>query len=227
MEKPRDIVDQLRSGERQIVDQAFRTLYANTFPQVLAYVNRNSGSYEDAKEVLQDAMSIVCEKVLDRDFVLNVGTNMETYIYAVARNKWKQRLHKNKKLVLYENIGGADEEILHQLNQDFRITDGENQIVQVWVNEEDNADLIKTAENIVIELMSREAFAKCKEILWDFYRQGMSMGQIADKHQYNNDKTAKVKKAKCMARLRKYCEKIPFLQKHFKKKNVNLARKKT
>lgn len=222
MEKVTNIFEQLRSNQPQIRNQAFKKLYTKTFAQVLSYVTKNSGRYEDAKDVLQDAMSIVFEKVIDENFTLNPNTSIATYVNAVARNKWKQRLQKNKKLAFYEDLKDTDEGILSKLNQQYSIICEGDQIVEVWVNEKGNENLNEIAENIVLELLSRKEFSKCKAIIWDFYRHEMSMEQIAHKHNYKNDKTAKVKKAKCLARLRKYCEKIPFLQRHFRKKERKL-----
>lgn len=64
------------------------------------YISKNNGNEEDAKDIFQDALFIIIEKIHNNDFVLQ-GT-LSTYLFAICKNLWLMALDKQKAARNYE-----------------------------------------------------------------------------------------------------------------------------
>ena len=64
-----DILNALRNNR----SAAFNHLYVNIYPVISAYIRKNSGSEEKAKDVFQEAVIIFYEKVLNKEFKLTAS----------------------------------------------------------------------------------------------------------------------------------------------------------
>jgi len=60
-------------------------LYKSAFPAVAGYVSRMGGSFDEAKDVFQDALVIYYEKAVLKSSVLNNDTG---YLVGIAKNLW-------------------------------------------------------------------------------------------------------------------------------------------
>ncbi len=81
--------------------ELFIRLYKNAFPIVARYISRMGGSFEETKDVFQDALVIYYEKTM----ASGVGLNNDTaYIVGTAKNLWVKRYHKSKQNVSLDNI---------------------------------------------------------------------------------------------------------------------------
>lgn len=85
------IINQIRSGDHS---KAFYRLYKG-FSAVRKYVVQNSGTTDDAKDIFQDALIVLNEKVKQPDFELSA--NLTTYLFAIAKNKWLCELRKRNR----------------------------------------------------------------------------------------------------------------------------------
>lgn len=63
---------------------------------VLKYVLRNSGSREDAEDLLQDGILVVLQRMQQPEFELRVPPH--AYLFAVCRNLWLKRLRDDRTL---------------------------------------------------------------------------------------------------------------------------------
>jgi RNA polymerase sigma factor (sigma-70 family) len=59
-------------------------------------IKANSGSNEDAKDIFQDALVVLYQKVKQPAFALSVP--LKTYLFAIVKNCWLQELRRRKKL---------------------------------------------------------------------------------------------------------------------------------
>src|SRR5437868_13526876 len=59
---------------------------------VLAFVLNNNGSYDEAKDIFQEAMITLYEKAKSDSFVLTC--QIKTYVYSVCRRLWLKRLQQ-------------------------------------------------------------------------------------------------------------------------------------
>jgi RNA polymerase sigma factor (sigma-70 family) len=55
-------------------------------------VARNNGTPEDAKDVFQEGLMVMLEKIDDRDFALTC--KFKTYLFCICQNLWKEALDK-------------------------------------------------------------------------------------------------------------------------------------
>lgn len=107
----REILFGLKTGKKE----TFNYLYEKFLPMIFDLLERNSGSNYEAKDLFQDAVIIIFEKVKDDNFKLT--SSFKTYFYSVCWNLWLQRLAKQKKnkIVSYDesvNTDIGDEEII-------------------------------------------------------------------------------------------------------------------
>jgi RNA polymerase sigma factor (sigma-70 family) len=88
----KEIIEHLRLNKYAV---ALKGMY-NIFPLAKKYIRANSGSTDDAEDIFQDALVVLCKKVQSDHFILSVP--LKTYLLAIVKNCWLQELRKRKKL---------------------------------------------------------------------------------------------------------------------------------
>lgn len=170
-----EIIGGLISGDRQ----ALEALYSNYFPLVLNMIVRNSGTEDEAKDVFQEAVCILYDKIQQGGFTLS--SKLNTYLYAVSRHLWLKQLNSKEWGVM--DIRDMEEPI--ELKADLHLhQEKEMQFEQM-------------------ERALEKLGDPCKTILTDFYIDGKSMVEISEKFAYTNADNAKNQKYKCLQRLKK------------------------
>jgi len=156
-----------------------KRIYKVYFPMVLQMVLNNNGNEEDAKDIYQESIIILYNKVKAGDFELT--SKLKTYIYSVCRRIWLKKLNQrsNKECELKD---------IH----DFLPVENDLEL-----HEMRDLQFSKMEESL---LMLGEP---CRTIIQDFYMQGRSMQEICDKFGYTNPENAKTQKYKCLQRLKK------------------------
>ena len=89
------LLDQLKNEQ----NTSFELLYRLYYPTVAAYVTRNSGNTADADDIFQETIMILLQQVRKADFVLT--SSLKTYLVAIARNLWLNRLRAAKNAPLF------------------------------------------------------------------------------------------------------------------------------
>jgi RNA polymerase sigma factor (sigma-70 family) len=174
--------DELLAGLANGSDSALTQLYKRYFPTVLHLVVTNSGTEDDAKDVFQEAMVVLFEKVSAGSLELNC--QLKTYLYSVSRRLWLKQLAGRGR----SGFGGGD----------FMIGEWAEAV------ETDLAD--HEAHNAQFDLMneSLERLGEpCRTLLEDFYIRHLTMQDITEKFGYTNADNAKTQKYKCLMRLKK------------------------
>lgn len=154
-------------------------LYKLHYPMVLQLVLMNSGSEQDAKDVYQEAIIVLCEKVYQGSFELN--SKLKTFIYSVSRRLWLKRLQVKTRfsgeLKDFQEIMAPEDELDHHH---------------------------KKEENFLAMGVALQKLGEpCKTLIEDFYMHEQSMIQISEKFGYTNPDNAKTQKYKCLMRLKK------------------------
>lgn len=159
--------------------KAVETIYRENYNMVQALVLKNSGNIDDAKDIFQEAMIVLYERVQSEAFELNC--QIKTYIYSVSRRLWlKKLLHQNRFLTTDE----TDHEV-------------------VSVEEEMEEHEKQHVEFLMMERAMGNLGEPCKSLLEAFYMQKRSMQEIASNFGYTNAENAKTQKYKCLIRLKK------------------------
>jgi RNA polymerase sigma factor (sigma-70 family) len=99
-----DINNSDRTIQRQ---ELFIRLYKSAFPVVAKYVSRMGGSFDEAKDVFQDALVVYYEKVVTSP---DLFTNDLAYLVGTAKNLWLKRYRQSTQNVPLDNLDVFDEE---------------------------------------------------------------------------------------------------------------------
>ncbi len=146
---------------------------------VLQMVLGNNGNEEDAKDVYQESIIILYNKVKAGDFELT--SKLKTYIYSVCRRIWLKKLNQRSKKEselkdFHDSIPVENDLELHEM-RDLQFSKMEESMLMLG--------------------------EPCRTIIQDFYMQNKSMQEICDKFGYTNSENAKTQKYKCLQRLKK------------------------
>jgi len=158
--------------------KAVETIYKDNFNLVQSLIINNNGSVDDAKDVFQEALIVLYEKLCTGRFELNC--QVRTYLYSVSRRIWLKRLQQ-------ANRFSSGTEHLETVRVDDDIQDHERR-------------------NAEFEMMDRaigNLGEPCKSLLEAYYLQKRSMQEIAANFGYTNADNAKNQKYKCLMRLKK------------------------
>ncbi len=159
--------------------KAVETIYRENYNMVQALVINNNGSTDDAKDVFQEAMIVLYEKVRSGHFELNC--QIKTYVYSVCRRLWLKKLQQQNRYV--GDIGNMEETVP----------------VEEDISEHDKRD----AEFEMMDKAISSLGEPCKSLLEAFYLQKRNMQEIATGFGYTNADNAKTQKYKCLMRLKK------------------------
>jgi RNA polymerase sigma factor (sigma-70 family) len=160
-------------------DSVLKRLYLAYFPMVLQLVLNNNGDEDDAKDVYQEAIIVLYNKVKTGDFELS--SKLKTYIYSICRRLWLKRLKQM-------NRYGGD-------IKDFQ----EYLPVEDDVEKHHDRDIQLNKMEDALKLLGEP----CKTIMEDFYIHSRSMQEICERFGYTNADNAKTQKYKCLQRLKK------------------------
>jgi RNA polymerase sigma factor (sigma-70 family) len=175
-----DINEQaLLIGLQQDNRPAIETIYKQNYSMVQTLILNNNGSPEDAKDIFQEALIVLYEKVKSGSFELNC--QIKTYLYSVCRRLWLKRLNQlqrfSPEVESVEEIVAVEEEM--------------------EVHEQRNADFL------LMEKAMQGLGEPCKSLLESYYLQRKTMLEIAGNFGYTNADNAKNQKYKCLMRLKK------------------------
>ena len=159
--------------------RAIETIYKDNFAMVQAFIMQNNGSYDDARDVFQEAMIALYEKAQTESFVLTC--QIKTYVYSICRRLWFKRLQQ---LGRYSNkVDSLDETI--PVEEDLEIHEKRN------------------AEFAIMDRAMNSLGEPCKSLLEGYYLKKMGMQALAAEFGYTNADNAKNQKYKCLMRLKK------------------------
>jgi RNA polymerase sigma factor (sigma-70 family) len=170
-----DLLKGLAEGDRKSTE----LIYKNHFNMIQTLVINNSGSTDDARDIFQEALVVLFEKVRMGSFELNC--QLKTYLYSVCKRLWLKRLHQSSRYL----AAGIEVESTVSVEEDM------------VAHEKRDADY---------ELMNKaigNLGEPCKSLLEAYYINKMNMQDIASRFGYTNADNAKNQKYKCLMRLKK------------------------
>jgi len=159
---------------------ALKRLYIAYFPMVLQLIINNNGDEDDAKDIYQEAIIVLYNKVKAGDFELS--SKLKTYIYSICRRLWLKRLSQ------INRYGGDIRDFQEFLPADTDEFDQHN-----------DRDMQFGKMESALRLLGEP----CKTIVEDFYINNRSMQDICERFGYTNADNAKTQKYKCLQRLKK------------------------
>ena len=145
-------------------------IYEESLPEVIKYVKRNSGTLDDAKDVFQEGILVIYDKVKKNE--LELTTSFHVYLFMVCKRIWLKKLKKswNKEVTLDDKLEFGYEE---QYDERF----------------------LKTQKWTLFNQKFQELTEECRKVLKLLFN-GFSGKEIAEAMGYTED-YAKRKKYKC------------------------------
>ena len=169
----------LLKGLAQNDSKAVETLYKSHFTMIQHFVENNNGSFDDARDVFQEAMIALYEKVQLDSFVLTC--QIKTYLFSICKHLWLKRLQQMGK---YSSPLSENEESI-SIEMDMG-----------QIEKKDAAfEIMDRALNSLGE--------PCKSLLEGYYLNKKGMQELANEFGYTNADNAKNQKYKCLMRLKK------------------------
>ncbi|MBI3232984.1 MAG: sigma-70 family RNA polymerase sigma factor [Bacteroidetes bacterium] len=165
-----ELIEMIRHGKQS----ALIRLHKQCYDGIRNHILRNRGTDNDVDDIIQDALVITWQKVISPDFILTA--KLSTYVHSVAKFLWMNKLRKEGREVLVEEIheGG----------------------VPMWVERNHTSMDMK-----IIRSCMDEIGETCKTLLGLFYFDGYAMDKIAQMMDLANADTAKSKKYQCLKKL--------------------------
>ena len=159
--------------------KAVETIYRDNYNMVQSLIINNNGSADDAKDVFQEAMIVLYEKVRSGSFELHC--QIKTYVYSVSRRLWLKKLQQQNRFTVE----------VHSLETTVPVEDD--------IGEHEKRD----AEFNIMDKAINGLGEPCKSLLEAYYLKKKSMQEIANTFGYTNAENAKNQKYKCLMRLKK------------------------
>lgn len=169
---------ELLQGLARDDDKSLEIIYLENFPAIARMILQNNGSEDDAKDIFQESMIVLYEKVQEGDFVLS--SRLKTFLYSVCRRLWLKRLQNASW------HGPIHEELEEKATEDTL-----------------EAQQEKDRQFQMMEQAMGKLGEPCKTILEDYYIHHRSMQEISERFGYTNAENAKNQKYKCLMRLKK------------------------
>lgn len=177
--KPENNEKALLSGLAKKDKRCIEVIYKDNYNLVQSLIVNNNGTVEDAKDIFQEAIMVLYEKVQSEDFELNC--QIKTYLYSVSRRLWLKRLAQQNKFTINDD-------------HSFELA-----MVEEDSDEQEKRDI----EFSMMEKAINSLGEPCRSLIEAFYLQKKSMQEIAMSFGYTNADNAKTQKYKCLVRLKK------------------------
>ena len=172
---------------KMIIDEFVKSQRVKT----ISYLQHNfSISTADCEDIFQDSFMILYHNAQEGKLE-DLTSSVSTYFISICRNKAMELLRRNGKYIQTQN---DDENCSYEQFIESKI----NKILSF---DEDGSDIEQKealVRNIVKDLPS-----PCNELLWGFYRDGLSMKELAERYGYSSENTAKVTKHRCCDKFKK------------------------
>ncbi|MDN3549455.1 RNA polymerase sigma factor [Mucilaginibacter aquaedulcis] len=165
-------MDTVNLQEQATRQQLFIALYQKVFPAVAKYVSKHGGSFDEARDVFQDALLSYYEK--SRSATITINSSEGAYIYGMARYLWIKRYKEgNRNAQLDDNYATG---IVDQVNT------------------------VLAEDKLLIFLETTGK--RCMELLRSFYYDQLPMSKVAQLFGFSGVRSATVQKYKCIEKVR-------------------------
>jgi RNA polymerase sigma factor (sigma-70 family) len=186
-----ELVANLRSGGR--MDETIKAIYRDYFNGLSWYVMNNNGSRQDAEDVFQEVVVSFIELVQKDKF--RGESTVKTFLFSLNRHAWLNELKRRGRALAREEK--------YEKGQDETVTDAGHLIVD------------RESKQQLTDLIAQLGEG-CKKILVLFYYENLSMKEMLDVLEYENEQVVRNKKYKCMKQLEQRIKADPALKQTLK-----------
>lgn len=177
-----ELIESIKAGNNNLLEHFYNKNYAIT----AHYIKNNRGYEDDAKDVFQEAISILIQKISNPNFTQTSA--LSTYLFAISKNIWLKHLRDNR-FVNIESFEDNCSEVELVTNDDEMI--GREKKILNWF-----AQITK----------------HCQRILESIFYYNESIETLMVKMGWKNKHTASNQKYKCIQQLKKIKEKDELIE---------------
>lgn len=187
--------EELLAGIRQGagLDTAIKSIYREHFESMAWIVKNNSGNQQDAEDIFQEVLVNFIGLVQQDKF--RGESTIKTFLFSMMRHTWLNELKKR----------GRSE--VRELKYEKAKDQEEIDVSHVIVEREGK----KQVMDVVAQLGET-----CKKILVMFYYENLSMKEMLDRLDYENEQVVRNKKYKCLKQLEQMITSNPSLSQTLK-----------
>ncbi|MCY7356142.1 MAG: sigma-70 family RNA polymerase sigma factor [Rudanella sp.] len=171
-----DLLAGIKSGDD--IERAMRFVYQSYYRMLENYVLTNTGSQDDAADLIQEVMVTFIEMVQKERF--RGESSVKSFLYTLTKNLWISELRKRENEM--------------KRNEEFEI--GRDTL------EEDISQFMtyKEAQKVIMDLFESLGTG-CKQVLTLFYYENLSVKEIVERTGYENEQNVRNRKYKCLKEL--------------------------
>jgi RNA polymerase sigma factor (sigma-70 family) len=173
MEAELEVLERPVNDTLSVRDKFFEETYESVFPAVALFVQQMNGSYQDAKDIFQDALIIYFERLSENSLTITISP--ERYILGIAKHLWLRKFKDDRKKIALDDF----ERALY-VPEDFFPSVRTNRVLQ----------------------FVEAAGTKCLDLLRSFYFEKLALKDIATKFGYGSEHSVSVQKYKCLENVR-------------------------
>jgi DNA-directed RNA polymerase specialized sigma24 family protein len=167
------IQENQNKDQRQDREMLLLELYQQAFPLAARYMSRMGGSFEEAKDIFQDALVIYYEQVIVADAAPR--QNARAYLLGISKHLWNKRFKEKSR------------------DTSLDVTE----IVSV----ETDPEYQEVSASRLLKLL-HTAGRKCMELLSAFYYEKLPMEDLAKRYGFSGPRSATVQKFKCLEKVK-------------------------
>ena len=169
------ILDLIKRGD----ERALAELYGLTRKMVTSHVIRNSGTLDDADDMLQEALVVLWERV--RSGRYEYSAKLSTFIFSTVKHIWMRRLAHQRR----ECVTSVDPD---------SVPGNEASLLDEMITNEESHEISSAMEKLG---------EPCRTLLLLFFWEELSLVDIARRMGYANADTVKSKKYQCKKSLQR------------------------
>lgn len=153
----------------------FMKLYQEAFPLVARYVSKMGGSFEEAKDIFQDALVLYYEKVQHSGLKLKYSE--KAYLFGIAKYLWIKHYKENNKHDTMDSL-------------------------QFTLKEELSETAYEEVSTLKLLNLLQQAGQKCMQLLSAFYYEKLDMQTLAERFGFSGPRSATAQKFKCLGKIK-------------------------
>lgn len=173
-----------RHREKRVLEQFAQAQRSKT----LSFLqNQFSLSTEDCEDIFQEAFIVLYHNIQEGKLD-ELTSSLSTYFIAICKNKALEILRSKNKYA--------------SLNEPDNLMPFSDQQVEKLLEYDTEDTLLQEQKEALVRTIVSDLPSPCNELLWGYYRDGLSMKVLAERYNYASENAVKVTKHRCCEKFR-------------------------
>lgn len=173
-----------RHREKKLLEQFAQAQRSKT---LLFLQNQFSLPTEDCEDIFQEAFIVLYHNIQEGKLD-ELTSSLSTYFIAICKNKALEILRSKNKYA--------------SLNESDNLMPFSDQQVEKLLAYDTEDTLLQEQKETLVRTIVSDLPSPCNELLWGYYRDGLSMKALAERYNYASESAVKVTKHRCCEKFR-------------------------